>query len=320
MQRNNGKGTKKQMKKYIISSIIFIAIISLFIYIQDNAYTTLSLFGSNLTLPNALWSALFLTLFLFFTIIFFLIIHFKTYIYKKNIQKDILIIIENIKNNIFYKNKTKPVKILNSINSFVENIEGLNIKPVKKENFEFLEDIEKLQKGEVIEIGKYNLNENNPWFIQNIKNRLIQNPDYAKEVLKKFKNEELKKEAFYIFAKKAEIKEILKYPYDITFEIIEAHIKDDNLKELLEKAKLTPKEEIQIAKKIYNTKTPDEELEILSPLKWGKSYLALKYEHIELAKEIIEANNLKFFEYFLKLKTSQEKTDIDEYLDAAKIF
>lgn len=318
MQRNYRKG-KKKLKKYIVSSIIFIALISLFVYIQSNTYTTFSFFGNNLTLPNAAWMAIFLLLFLIFTILFFFIIHFKTYIYKKNIQKDILIITDNIKNHILYKTKTKPVKILNSINSFTKNIEGLNIKPIKKEHFEFLGDIEKLQKGEVIEIGKYNLKENNPWFIQNIKNRLIQNPDYAKEILKKFKNEEIRKEAFYIFAKKAEIKEILKYPYDITIEIIEAHIKDDNLKELLEKAKLTPKEEIEIAKKIYGTKTPDEELEIISPLKWGKSYLALKYEHIELAKEIIETNNLKFFEYFLKLKMTQEKMDIDEYIEAAGI-
>ncbi len=317
MQRNNRKGKQKQMKKYIISSIIFISLVSLYVYIQDNTYTTLSFFGINLTLPNALWTALFLGLFLLFTIIFFLIIHFKTYIYKKNIQKDILILTENIKNKIFYKNNTKPVKILTSINLFIENIEGLSIKPVKKENFEFLEDIEKLQKGEVIEIGKYNLNENNPWFIQNIKNRLKKNPDYAKDVLKKFKNEELKKEAFYIFAKKADIKEILKYPYEINMDIVESHIKDDDLQELLKRAKLTPKEEIKTAKMIYNTKTPDEELEILSPLKWGKSYLALKYEHIELAKEIIEENNLKFFEFYLKLKNTEEKIDIDEYIESA---
>jgi len=308
------------MKKYIISSIILIALISLFMYIQNNAFTTLSFFSYNFTLPNALWVAIFLSIFLIFTLIFFLVVNFKTYIYKKNVQKDTAVLIENIKNHIFYKNKTKPVKILTSINSFIENINGLNIKPVKKEKFEFLEDIAKLQKGEVIEIGKYNLKEHNPWFILNIKNRLRTNPDYAKEILKKFKNEELKKDAFYIWAKKAEINEILKYPYEITFEIIQTHIEDEDLDKLLEKAKLTPKEEIETARKIYNTKTPDKELQILTPLKWGKSYLALKYEHIELAKEIIEAYNLKFFEYFLKLKNTQEKTDIDEYIESAEIF
>ncbi len=305
------------MKKYIISSIILIAILSLLVYIQNNAFTTLSLAGINMTLPNAVWTALFLSIFLFFTVIFFLIIHFKTYIYKRNIQKDIIIILDNIKNRIFYNTSVKSVKILNKINEFSENIEGLSIKPQKIENFEFLQDINNLLKGEVIEIGKYKLNGNNPWFIMNVKNRLNKNPNYAKEVLKKFKNEELKKEAFYIFSKTAPIDDILKYSYDITYEIIENHIQDEHLKLLLERTKLTPKEEIETAKKIYGTKTPDIELDILDPLKWGKSYLALKYEHIELAKDIIQANNLKFFEYYLILKNTK-KMDIDEYIESAR--
>jgi len=307
------------MKKYIIFSIIIIAFLSLFIYIQDNSFTTLNIFGTDISFPNALWTAIFLSVFFIFTLIFFLIINFQTYLYKKNIQKDIAIIIDNIKNHIFYKKIHKPAKILTNINNLTQNIEGLNIKPEKKENFEFLEDIKKLIDGETIEIGKYKLKEDNPWFILNIKNRLHKNPDYAKEILKKFKNEELKKEAFYIFAKNAPIKEILKYPYEINFEIIKAHINENELKLLLEKTKLTPKEQIEIAKEIYSTKTPDEELEILTPLPWAKAYLALKYEHIDLAKEIIEENELKFFKYFIELKETK-KAEIDEYIESAQIF
>jgi len=307
------------MKKYVIFSIIVITLLSLFIYIQDNSYTTLNIAGVNLSLPNALWVALFLSVFFLFTIIFFLIIHFQTYIYKKNVQKDITIIIDNIKNHIFYKKIHKPAKILTNLNNFTQNIEGLNIKPEKKEKFEFLEDIKKLLNGETVEIGKYKLKEDNPWFILNIKNRLHKNPDYAKEILRKFKNEELKKEAFYIYAKKASVKEILKYPYEINIEIIKAHINDNDLKLLLEIAKLSAKEQIEVAKDIYSTKTPDEELEILTPLPWAKAYLALKYEHIDLAKEIIEANELKFFKFFISLK-EKEKVDIDEYIESAQIF
>ena len=307
------------MKKYVIFSIIVIALLSLFIYIQDNSYTTLNIAGTNISLPNALWVALFLSVFFIFTIIFFLIIHFQTYIYKKNVQKDIAIIIDNIKNHIFYKKIHKPAKILTNINNFTQNIEGLNIKPEKTEKFEFLEDIKKLLNGETVEIGKYKLKEDNPWFILNIKNRLHKNPDYAKEILRKFKNEELKKEAFYIYAKKAPIKEILKYPYEINLEIIKAHINDNDLKLLLEKAKLSAKEQIEVARDIYSTKTPDEELEILKPLPWAEAYLAIKYEHMDLAKEVIEANDLKFFKFFIDLK-EKEKVDIDEYIESAQIF
>jgi len=50
-------------------------------------------------------------------------------------------------------------------------------------------------------------------------------------------------------------------------------------------------------------------------LKYGYAYLALKYEHLEKAKEIIEENNLKIFEYFIKLREHQ-KIEIDEYLQS----
>ena len=303
------------MKKYTLFSIVLIALITLLVYIQENSQTTFNMFGINITLPNAVWVALFLGLFFIFSLIFFSVINLKEFLYKKNIKKDIEILITNIKNRILYKDPVnKEVKILKNCNNFVNNINGLEIEPKKCEKFEFLEDIEKLKNGEVIEISKYKLKEDNPWFILNIKNRLSKDEKFAKEVLKKYKNEELKKLAFKIYAKHASISEILKFDYEIGYEIIKAHLKDPDLKFLLKHATLTPKEEIEIAKALHQTIDPDKEFEIVEPLKWASAYLALKYEHLEKAKEIIEVNNLKFFEFFLKLRLAGIKADIDEYI------
>lgn len=301
------------MKKYFIFGIIFISLITLLVYIQNNAFTTFSIAGINISLPNAVWIALFLGVFFIFSIIFIAFINLKNSIFQKNVKKDTQTIINNIKNKILYLDQTKEAKVLKQINNFTQNIKGLEILPKKIEGFEFLEDIEKLKNGEVIEISKYKLKDDNPWFILNIKNRLKKEPNYAKEVLKKFKNEELKKEAFYIWAKDAKIDEILKYPYEITLDIIKAHINDPDVKKLLEKAKLKPLEEIEVAKELYSTKDPDSELEIIKPLKWGYAYLAIKYSHFDLAKEIVEENNLKFFEYYLELP---KKDDIDAYIQS----
>ncbi|QCT93812.1 hypothetical protein FE773_01040 [Caminibacter mediatlanticus TB-2] len=305
------------MKKYFIISLIFIGLVALLVYTQDNSFTTFNIFGINLSLPNAVWIALFLGLFCIFSIIYFFVANLKNTFYQKNVNKDIKTIIENIKNKILYINNTKKTKILNEINNFAtNNIEGLNILPKESKNFEFFADIQKLKNGEVIEIGKYKLDENNPWFILNIKNRLKKEPNYAKEVLKKFKNKELKKEAFYIFAKTANIRDILKYDYDINLDILLSHINDKDLGLLINKAKLTPKEEIEFARKLYMTRTPDEELNLVDKMPYAKSYLALKYEHLDLAKDIIEANDIKFFEFFLKLRLAGIKADIDEYIDS----
>ncbi len=305
------------MKKYTLFSVILIALITLLVYMEENTVTTFSLAGINITLPNAVWTAIFLSIFFIFSLIFFGILNIKEYFYKKNIKKDIEILINNIKNRILYKQPLqKEVKILTYCNNFVNNIKGLQIEPKKCERFEFFEDIEKLVNGEVIEISKYRLNENNPWFIINIKNRLAKDENFAKDVLKKYKNEDLKKLAFKIYARTASVNEILKYDYKIDLEIIKQHLKDSDVKLLFEKAKLTPKEEIEIAKSIHQTLDPDKEFEILEPLKWASAYLALKYEHIEKAKEIIEENELKFFEFFLKLRVAGIKADIDEYIDS----
>jgi len=305
------------MKKYTVFSIVFIGLVTLFVYMEENSVTTFSVAGFNLSLPNAVWVAVFLVLFFILSVVFFGVIHIKEYFYKKNIQKDIEILINNIKNRILYKEPlNKEVKILKNCNNFVKNIEGLNIKPEKCDRFEFLEDIKRLIDGEVIEISKYKLNDQNPWFIKNIKNRLKKDEKFAKDVLKKYKNEELKKEAFYIYAKTATVSEILKYDYPITYEIVMSHVNDNNLDMLLKKASLTPLEEINIAKTLHQTSDPDREFKLLEPLKWASAYLALKYEHIEKAKEIIEENELKFFEFFLKLREAGIKADIDEYIDS----
>jgi hypothetical protein len=304
------------MKKYSIFSIIFIALITLFIYMENNSTTTFSIFGINLSLPNAVWIAIFLGLFYILSILFFVFIHLQNFFYKKNIQKDIEIMINNIKNAILYKNNIKDVKILKYCNNFVKNIKGLEIEPNPTEKFEFFEDIKKLKNGETIEISKYKLDENNPWFILNVKNRIKNDEKYAKEVLKRLKNEELKKEAFYIWAKTAPISEIINYNYPITKEIILSHIKDNDLKKLLQKAELDKFKQIEIAKAIYGTRSPDEELDITTPLPYANAYLALKYEHIEKAKEIIDEHSLKLFEYLLKLKECGLKVEVDEYLES----
>ena len=310
------------MKKYTIFSIIFIALISLGVYIQNNTFTTLNIGKTSWSLPNAIWVALFLTLFFLTSLIFFGIIHFRSFVYQKNVKKDLKIIIENIKNRVLYKNNIKATKTLNEINECIKNIEGLEIKPQKRENYEFFEDIEKLENGETVEISKYKLNENNPWFKLNIKNRLKNEPEYAKEVLKKFKDKEIRKEAFYIWAKTAGVKEILRESYPITFDIIKSHLHDEYFHLLLTQGelKLSIKEEIELAREIFGWEDPDRELEILKPLKWAEAYIAIKYEHLELAKELIETNNLTFFDYLLKLKENAQKVDIDEYIESAQIF
>jgi len=305
------------MKKYIIFSVLLIGTISLFVYTQTNATTTFSLFGIRITLLDAVWMAIFLILSMILSLIFMGVLNIKNYFLSKNIKKDKEFILTHIRNRILFKDsKLKEVKILKDIFNFSNLINGLEIEAKKIDGFEFLEDLEKIKKGEVVDLKKYKLRNDNKWNILNTLNRIKIDKDFAKDMLLKPINEEVKKAAFYIVIEEMSINEMLRYNYDIPFEVVKKHVRDENFNKLLNRIKLSPKEEIEIAREIHQTIDPDKEFEILKPLKLASAYLALKYEHLQKAKEIIEENDLKFFEFFLKLRENGIKADIDEYIDS----
>jgi len=72
------------MKKYSLISIIYISVVTLLIFINSNGVTTYSIFGVNVTLPDSLWFALFLTIFYLISVIYFAISKFKTFLLKKS--------------------------------------------------------------------------------------------------------------------------------------------------------------------------------------------------------------------------------------------
>jgi hypothetical protein len=245
------------------------------------------------------------------------VLNIKNYFLSKNIKKDKEFILTHIRNRILFKDsKLKEVKILKDIFNFSNLINGLEIEAKKIDGFEFLEDLEKIKKGEVVDLKKYKLRNDNKWNILNTLNRIKIDKDFAKDMLLKPINEEVKKAAFYIVIEEMSINEMLRYNYDIPFEVVKKHVRDENFNKLLNRIKLSPKEEIEIAREIHQTIDPDKEFEILKPLKLASAYLALKYEHLQKAKEIIEENDLKFFEFFLKLRENGIKADIDEYIDS----
>jgi hypothetical protein len=305
------------MKKYVIFSVLFIGLLSLFVYMQSDTTTTFNLFGVNITLLNAVWVGIFLSLFFILSLIFFGMINLKNYFFTRNVQKDRELIIANIKNRILFKDSvSKDVKVLNELFNFSNLIHGLEILPQKIDKFEFLEDLRKIKEGEWVDLKKYKLKEYNKWVVLNTLNRIKKDKDFAKDMLLKTKNEEIKKAAFYAVADTMSVNELLQYDYEIPFDIVKSHVSDKNFHKLLERVKLTPRQEIEIARSIHQTLTPEEEFERVKPLKWASAYLALKYEHLDLAREIIEENDLKYFEFFLKLREAGIKAEIDEYVDS----
>jgi hypothetical protein len=302
------------MKKYTLISFLFIALAGLLTYINTDSSTTFNIFGINLTLYNAVWNMLFLSVFYIFSLIYFAIIKYKNFAFEKNIHKDKINIIKNIENRILFKNKTLPVKIMKDLEEFIEMVEGLKITPKKSEFFPFMEDLEKLQNGEVVDLKSYKFSQDNPWVIKNIENRLNnEDVEAAKEALK---IESLKEKALKIISKKAPINEILANNYPIYKETILNNLESPRLKELIEKSNLKNDEYIEIAKILYlkEEHNPENVLNLFENKTVPYIYLLIKYEILDKAKELAKENELKFFEYYLDLKEKNIK--LDDFLDA----
>jgi len=302
------------MKKYSIISLIFIILVGLFTYINTNETTTFNMFGVNITLLNAVWSAGFLAIFYLISIFYFGIEKFKTFRFDRNIKKDKLNILQNIEAKLLYKNKLLEIKELKELEEFVEMINGDKIIFNKSVKFPVVNDLMKLQNNEEVDLKKYKLDDNNPWVLKNNEIKLKKGD---KNLAKNLLNSPLKEEAIKILEKEADVKEILANNYSISKEIILNNLKSDRLKELIEKSDLTNEEYIEIAQNLYKiTEIPETLLELFKNKITTYIYLLIEYEKIEEAMELAKDNDIKLFEYYILLRQNGIKIDIKEFLNA----
>jgi hypothetical protein len=302
------------MKKYSIISIIFIATIGLITYINSDSSTTFDIFGVNITLYNAVWSMIFLFILYLISIIYFSIIKYNSFRFEKNIHKDKINLIKNIENRVLFIDKKLPIKILKELDEFINMVEGLKINPKKSETFKFMEDLEKLQNGEIVDLTKYKFSSNNPWIIKNLENKLKKDDlEAAKEALK---IDSLKEKALKVLSKKASVNEILANNYPITKDTILNNLDNLRLKELIDKSNLKSDEYIEIAKILYlkEENNPENVISLFENKIIPYVYILIKYEMLDKARELAKENELKFFEYYLDLKEKNIK--LDDFLDA----
>jgi len=192
-------------------------------------------------------------------------------------------------------------------------IEGLKINP-KESDLEFMNDILKLENGEVVDLKKYKLDKENPWVLKNIENK-IKNGD--KKAAIDALNSPLKDIAIEFLSKNADVKEILANDYPITKETILNNLDSDRLNELINKSNLTNKEYIEIAYEVYKKiENPEVVLELFKEKTVAYVYLLIEYEMIDKALELANEHDIKVFEYYLLLRKNGVKVDIKDYLDA----
>lgn len=306
------------MKQFILISIILIGgLAGLMAFQNGSAHLTLSLWGINVTLPVYLWIAGGMGIIFLVGFLFLLWNSARTSYYRRRVEGEIKKLLKIAEERIFYRRSELPkLKVLDKIGELIANIWGNKLTFEYKTNFPYMEVLKRIEEGEVVDLSPYKVPFDNPWEIKNGYNILKKEPARAKEVLDRYPDPKLKEAAFRIYAKTAPIREILKYDFPIDWEIVEPHLHDPELPYLLPRAQLTPQQQVEVARAIYTTRTPEEELEILKNQPVGQIYLALKYEHIEKGKELSELHKIELFHYFIKLRELGEKVEVDEFLES----
>lgn len=290
-----------RLKHFIIYSLIYIGLVGIFAFVQNASSYKVSLLGVGLELPVALWFVLPIILFAILAIFHVAwsgIANFRQRqavksdedIYE-NYAKEILLGIESDK-----KFKTDIFKTSNEITKFLSPWHTHSVDIENEDISEIINVLEKLKKGEVVELKKYKLNNDNPLVIQNEFNKLQENSSYASEILKNKKalDDELSKKAYEAALKTFSYFDIKKFPFEISkddaFLLVERYAKEENfemtkddLLDLLIICDLDKYGYVNVAKSLDKKIEPDILIALFNKLKSEKesasyAYLYLLYE------------------------------------------
>ena len=336
------------VKRYIGFSLFYTILLGLFVYSFEGSKYTVNVLDIPITLPVAVWITIPVLLLALATIAHLLFYGTKNMITLRRIKKDSQTFTQRAKEAMLGKDvqtnyKSEYFKLPGAI------LPLLNSDPVKAKKQRIhnddIQDImelkEELEKGEVVDLSPYDLSHDNPYMLQNYRNRLRKDPQFAISVLSKcddpvtcqlaFDNflnfgsfeeikryekqpskETLKRLIERIGAKKDAIKlstdEILGYMHEV--DEVDPYVSDE-LVEIMKRlrTKLSPDQLVSFATKIANE----------FPHRGGEAYLYTMFDlqKVDDAREfLLNANEDEYpkFRYLLFLKDQGRNFDTELFI------
>ncbi|EFM2943173.1 hypothetical protein HHZ75_001450, partial [Campylobacter upsaliensis] len=251
-----------KIRLFILASLIYIAFIMGFMFYLDLGYYELVLGTFTLNLPIMLWLILPLAFYFVLALTHMSFYAFLRYLKFKHFFKDAAkfedfakdLLLEKESKISFYTKEFKRVsELCKSLKNGTKNADFHAIN-------DLLDLLEALKKGETQNLNKFKLDKNNPLILQNEKNRLKNDLDYAYSKLKNLSeiNTEFEKLAFEVVLQKGTYEQIKNLKINKTNEQILSLIKrfkDGNLElslaefeVLIEMANLNEAEYLSVAK------------------------------------------------------------------------
>ena len=179
------------LKKYIGFSLLLIVAIYIYVFSIENSNYTLNVLDYSVELPIAVWVILPISILFLSTIVHILFYGFRNYLQTSSMKKDEDNIIELFKELLLENNSNKKFK-QKSLKELSEILSLVNISPKDSEmnssNSEMnaiLSTIKKIEAGEYISDKSIKFNKNGKTYQKNLLNRVVNDVDYAMDVLKK---------------------------------------------------------------------------------------------------------------------------------------
>lgn len=178
------------IKRYIFLSLIFTVAVGLYVFSFEGTQLTKEFFGVSVTLPVALWVTAPVFALLVASVVHMSFYYLREYWQERARKKEYEQFLHVAKlsllgeePNVAFKTPWFGLPAL-LISRMTLRLDGSSEGIEEGELKTVLEMIEKVRKGEVVDLKKYKLRQDNPLMVQNKLNQLAHNPKLAGEMVK----------------------------------------------------------------------------------------------------------------------------------------
>ncbi|MFA7084658.1 MAG: hypothetical protein WC141_09000 [Arcobacteraceae bacterium] len=329
------------IKRYILASVIFIAVVTGYVFSIAQTDYQITLFDNTFLLPVALWVMLPLLVLFLASVIHMVFYGLKGYFNASSLNKDESNMIKLLKNKLLKKDEV--IKFKNPIFQEIGEVLSQVSIEIKADSFqsrnssinELAQDLIAIKNKKHVTTN-YKLPTSNEICIANNINRINEQADWAVEILKK-STQYTQKEVAVAFTKvlndksmtslkkvlpnitldKAMLKELLKK--DSVQD--EFSLSKEELLKYLKPVDFTKQEFLDIAKLYKRSLTPDDIISLFDELSNNNElaleayvYILFEYEMIDKIRDIFASTSndeLKAFKALLELKDSGKQYTLD---------
>jgi hypothetical protein len=316
------------IRKYIGLSIIFLAIIGIYVYSiipNESAFYELTFLGYSWNLPVAIWFIVPAVILFLVSVTHMIFYSIKNFLTKRLTKKDYDTLVLEIKHTLLGEDKpleykTDLFKVLAAvIRKTRYNPKSADEKTGEKELDEIFSILEKIRNGEYVDLKKFRLRSDNELLNQNRLNFSQNDKRSIVEVLKHCTSldSEACAKAFNALLKKASYSDIKSYNFPLSSEMLLVLFKRyadksdkltlniDDIKDLLEKAEMNSEEFLATARALKTAIEPDTLLKLYDNVQsknhhasFAYLYILFELRLIDKARDFLENNEDSEFEKF----------------------